>query len=314
MFSFQSLSIHVYLLSQIWTILEMFSYMLSRMWKLSRGWVERTIFFPLSHMCMHIIFNCICNRGLLGIIWNRHGVKKVYVEELSAQMKRQRGKCGPFFHAYGHKIYTQKQSILIYWRTLYILCYIEVKVTRFNTEKRYSNLISLYNTLATYARVCKLEGKPRLLPWQKGSVSGGTYHRVWGVKCGGCVHNKAAGANESMWHPVARGRITQKHWACTIPCLTVERLTWQNSLVIKVKGTLLVFTGWFGLKVCQVHLDLFTLVGEIKFDLHIGHTRVYIFFFLITQPICLTKYNELVIITIDEKCLSQFSSWLFLLY
>lgn len=57
----------------------------------------------------------------------------------------------------------------------------------------------------------------------------------------------------------------------------------------------------------------FTLTGEIKVGLIWGLEKFELFF-LITQLICFTSYEVLIIITIDEKSLSQFSVLLFLLY
>lgn len=111
LFSVQSLSIHVYLLLHICIVLEMFPYMLSRIVEPKRGWVEREIFFPLFCMWIHINFNCICSRGLLGIIWNW---QRVYAEELWAQMKREIRNVVllsiPMERTYGNKIYIQKQK------------------------------------------------------------------------------------------------------------------------------------------------------------------------------------------------------------
>lgn len=97
------------------------------------------------------------------------------------------------------------------------------------TKKRYSILISRGHTLATQARLCKLEEKQRLLPWHRGRAHRDLPQRLRHRVCRVCLHEEA-GAGQHVGHLEQPGQDNVETFCgCPDTCVTMKGLTWQSN-------------------------------------------------------------------------------------
>lgn len=132
LFSFQSLSIHVHLLSHVCIVLDIF-YMFSRRWSLiGAGFKEEysSLFSTWARTTFLIAFSVgVC----LVIIWNPRGQRRCMRQNSGLRWKERWKDVVPLSMSVEMKC-TSSSRVLIYQRTLYGLCCVEVKVARFNTD------------------------------------------------------------------------------------------------------------------------------------------------------------------------------------